>query len=123
MRKLTDKELSHVYGAGGHVSTLDDLARFYRALVEGRVLERASSLRVMLGRARPESAADLPMGIDRAQLGAETCYGHGGFWGVAAYHCPGSHVTVVSSITQANGFIPPTGRLLTAAHQVALRSR
>jgi D-alanyl-D-alanine carboxypeptidase len=107
-----------IYGAGGHVSSVDDLARFYRALVEGRVLEHASTLRTMLGRARPQSARDLPMGIEAAQLGRERCYGHGGFWGVAAYHCPGSHTTIVTSITQAQGFIPPTGRLLLAVQRI-----
>ena len=107
-----------IYGAGGYVSTLDNLARFYRALVEGRVFEHASTLRVMLGKARPQSPRDLPMGIEAAPLGGERCFGHGGFWGVAAYHCPGSHVTIVSSITQAQGFIPPTGRLLLAVHRL-----
>jgi len=109
-----------IYGAGGHVSTVDDLARFYRALVEGRVFEHRSTLRAMLGKARPQSPRDLPMGIESAQLGQETCFGHGGFWGVAAYHCPGSHVTIVSSITQAQGFIAPTGRLLLRVHRLVV---
>jgi D-alanyl-D-alanine carboxypeptidase len=107
-----------VHGAGGHVSSLDDLARFYRALVEGRVFKKPATLRTMLGKPQAASSDDLPMGIDRAPFGRETCFGHGGFWGVAAYHCPRSNVTIASSITQAEGFIPPTGRLLAAVYRL-----
>ena len=107
-----------IHGAGGHVSSLEDLARFYRALLDGLVLERAISLRTMLGKAHPRSTRDLPMGIDRAPFGREACFGHGGFWGVAAYHCPRSGVTIASSITQADGFIPPTQRLLARTYQL-----
>jgi D-alanyl-D-alanine carboxypeptidase len=107
-----------LHGAGGHVSSLDDLARFYRALLEGRVFERPATLRTMLGKPDPTSSGDLPMGIDRAPFGRETCFGHGGFWGVAAYHCPRSDVTIASSITQADGFIPPTQRLLARAYRL-----
>jgi hypothetical protein len=91
------------------VSTLDDLSRFYRALVGGRVLEPAT-LQTMLGEG---------MGIDAIPLGEETCYGHGGFWGVLAYHCPGSRVTLAAMVNQADGFAEPATNLVAAAHRLA----
>jgi D-alanyl-D-alanine carboxypeptidase len=80
-----------LHGAGGHVSTLDDLVRYYRALLGGRVFKRAATLRTMLAN---------EMGIDRTPIGDEICYGHGGFWGVAAYHCPRSDLTIAGMINQ-----------------------
>ena len=70
-----------LYGGGGLVSTVDDLARFYRALFHGRVFKLASTLRVMLGRPNPRSPDDLGMGIFSNQFGGRTCWGHSGFWG------------------------------------------
>jgi D-alanyl-D-alanine carboxypeptidase len=99
-----------LHGAGGHVSTLDDRSRFYRALVGGRVLKRPATLRMML---------DERMSIDAGPIGRETCFGQAGLWGVAVYHCPHSRVTIATMINQADGFIPPTVKLLTAAHRIA----
>jgi D-alanyl-D-alanine carboxypeptidase len=98
-----------LHGAGGHVSTLDDLVRFYRALLGGRFFKRAATLRTN------------QMGIDRTPIGDAICYGHGGSWGVAAYHCPRSGVTIAAMINQADGFIGPISRLLVAAYRLARR--
>ena len=97
-----------LHGAGGHVSTLDDLARFYRALIGGRVLKPGTLETMVSG----------GMGIDVTEIGGEPCYGHGGFWGVTTYHCPGSRTTIATMINQADGFIPPTADLLTQRLQV-----
>jgi D-alanyl-D-alanine carboxypeptidase len=39
-----------LYGGGGPISTVDDLTRFYRALLQGRVFEKRATLRTMLGK-------------------------------------------------------------------------
>src|SRR3954470_7241328 len=39
-----------LYGGGGLVSTVGDLARFYRALLHGQVFEKRATLRTMLGK-------------------------------------------------------------------------
>jgi D-alanyl-D-alanine carboxypeptidase len=108
-----------LHGAGGHVSSLDDLTRFYRALLDGDVFEKPATLRTMLGKPNPASLREVPMGIVPAPFGRETCFGHFGFWGVAVYHCPRSDVTIASSITQADGFITPTQRLLARVYRLA----
>jgi D-alanyl-D-alanine carboxypeptidase len=93
-----------LYGGGGLVSSTDDLARFYRALLRGEVFEHAATLQTML--TVPPTNAQSPggpyaMGIQRRTIGGEACWGHTGFWGTAVYHCPASDVTVVRHTNQA----------------------
>ena len=51
------------------------------------------------------------MGIFAQSIGTETCYHHDGFWGVSVVHCPGSGVTIASTVNQFEGFDDPTHRL------------
>lgn len=89
-----------LYGGGGLMSNLADVARFYRALVRGEVFaERATldSMLVMSPQSLEEGSA-YGMGIGRARYGEITCYGHGGFWGTAARHCPAIDLTVTAAV-------------------------
>lgn len=93
-----------LYGGGGLVSTAEDLARFYRALLRGQVFRDPATLRVML--TVPATNEDAPggpyaMGIQRMAIGGHECWGHTGFWGTAAHHCPGPDVTIVRHTNQA----------------------
>jgi D-alanyl-D-alanine carboxypeptidase len=93
-----------LYGGGGLVSTARDLARFYRALLRGEVLRHPETLAAM--RTVPGPGARAPggayaMGLQRRTIGGEECWGHTGFWGTAAYHCPASDVTLVRHVNQA----------------------
>jgi D-alanyl-D-alanine carboxypeptidase len=93
-----------LYGGGGLVSSAEDLARFYRALLRGQVFERPATLQTML--TVPPTNAGRPggayaMGVQRRVIGAEECWGHTGFWGTAVYHCAGPDVTIVRHINQA----------------------
>jgi D-alanyl-D-alanine carboxypeptidase len=100
-----------LYGGGGLVSSVADLARFYRALLRGEVFRDPSTLRAMLtvpptNQRAPGGAYAL--GIARSSIGGEICWGHTGFWGTAAYHCPVPDVTMVRHTNQAQpaaGFV------------------
>jgi D-alanyl-D-alanine carboxypeptidase len=111
-----------VYGGGGYVSTVDDLARFYRALVGGRVFAKPATLRTMLGKPRPVRAGDLGLGIVAIPIAGETCFGHGGFWGVLAVHCPRSGVTIATTVNQRIGFEAPSLRLQSAVLRLVTTS-
>jgi len=91
-----------LYGGGGLVSDLPDLATFFRALVRGEVLERRATLDSMLA-PTPQSAGQpgvgYGMGIGRGEADGVVCYGHGGFWGTLARHCPELDITVVGAVT------------------------
>lgn len=93
-----------LYGGGGLVSSVADLARFYRALFERRVFRQAATLRVML--TVPQTNERSPggayaMGISRRNIAGNVCWGHTGFWGTSAYHCPAANVTIVRHYNQA----------------------
>jgi D-alanyl-D-alanine carboxypeptidase len=92
-----------LYGGGGLVSDLEGMARFYRSLVRGEVLQRRETLDSMLAPSS-QSLGDRPgagygMGIGRGEVDGLVCYGHGGFWGTAARHCPAIDLTVVAAVT------------------------
>lgn len=93
-----------LYGGGGLVSSVEDLARFYRALLRGQVFRHASTLQIML--TVPPTNEDSPggpyaMGIARRNIAGNICWGHTGFWGTSAYHCPEADVTIVRHYNQA----------------------
>lgn len=94
-----------LYGGGGLMSNLADLGRFYRGLFRGEVFARPATIDTMIAPS-PQSLAEGPggygMGIGRAQYGAVTCYGHGGFWGTAARHCPALDLTVTAAVTSTS---------------------
>jgi D-alanyl-D-alanine carboxypeptidase len=93
-----------LYGGGGLVSSAEDLARFYRALLRGEVFQRPETLRTMM--TVPATNAQSPggayaMGLQRRTISGQECWGHTGFWGTAVYHCAGPDVTIVRHTNQA----------------------
>lgn len=93
-----------LYGGGGLVSSVEDLARFYRALLRGIVFRHASTLQIML--TVPPTNERSPggpyaLGISRRNIAGNICWGHTGFWGTSAYHCPEADVTIVRHYNQA----------------------
>ena len=97
------------FGGGGLVSTVGDLTRFFRALLEGRVVSAAS-----LDSMQTQSivfGSGLGRGIFLLPVGEQSCWGHEGFWGVGVYYCPASRISVAlttnlavfTANSQANG--------------------
>jgi D-alanyl-D-alanine carboxypeptidase len=99
-----------LYGAGGLVSTVGDLARFYRALFGGRVFEKPATLRTMLGKPYPVSPTDLGMGVFSTVIGGQSCFGHSGFWGTTVVHCGPGDITMALAVNQSKGFHPEAGQ-------------
>ena len=91
-------DASHdLYGGGGLVSNAENMARFYRALVRGDIFHNKATLDEMLtvtAQSEKEHGA-YGMGIGRGEVDGVSCYGHGGFWGTYARHCPAVDLTVV----------------------------
>lgn len=66
-----------LYGGGGLVSSVEDLARFYRALMQGKIFHQASTLQIML--TVPPTNENAPggpyaMGIQRRNIGGNVCW-------------------------------------------------
>jgi D-alanyl-D-alanine carboxypeptidase len=101
-----------LYGGGGLVSTVDDLARFNQALLGGRLFDRNATLRTMLGKTNPRRIDDLGMGIFSTQIAGHNCWAHSGFWGTSLLTCPDSRTTVALAVNQADRFDLPSQQLL-----------
>jgi D-alanyl-D-alanine carboxypeptidase len=93
-----------LYGGGGLISTVSEMARFVRALVHGHLFEKPGTLPAGLLTPRvlrqPESFlhANLCMSFP---MGERMGWGHSGFWGCVAVCCPDRDLTVAATINQA----------------------
>jgi D-alanyl-D-alanine carboxypeptidase len=113
-----------LFGGGGEVSTVDDLAKFFRALLRGQVFTRPETLAAALTTPNvthdPDDAphADL---LEPLVIGKDTCWGHSGYWGVGAIYCPDVDLTMAISIGQAlaSGTTPRIAIAVAAAVQGA----
>jgi D-alanyl-D-alanine carboxypeptidase len=96
-------DASHdLYGGGGIVSTVSDLTRFYRALFHGKVFHNRRTLRTMLHVPKAGRKSGAAMGIFRVDVDGERCFGHPGYWGTEAIHCPRLDLTFARTTNQAN---------------------
>ena len=96
-----------LYGGGGLVSNLADLARFHRAAARGEMFDDTAIAAAMITPTEQSLAsqpAGYAMGLFTREIDGETCYEHSGFWGTLAYFCPDSGVTVTAAVTDSSGF-------------------
>jgi D-alanyl-D-alanine carboxypeptidase len=91
----------NLYGDGGLVSTVDDLATFYRALLRGDVYTEPETLDTMLEIPASNTEAQAAMGIFRIDVAGHTCWTHSGYWGTYVLTCPQIDVTIAASWGQA----------------------
>jgi D-alanyl-D-alanine carboxypeptidase len=92
-----------LWGGGGLVSTLGDVAAFYRTLLTGGVFEDPATLALMIEPTPLSLGSDghgYGMGLVREEIAGVTCYGHGGFWSTLAWHCPDLDLTVAAATTE-----------------------
>ena len=95
-----------LYGGGGLVSTVGDLARFYRALFTGGVYADRSTTATMLttvdgAEALPDAGpAGYRMGIWVVEVEGFTTFRHTGFFGTLATYVPELDVIVTAATNQ-----------------------
>jgi D-alanyl-D-alanine carboxypeptidase len=100
-----------LYGGGGLVSTVGDLARFYRALFEGQVFRELGTRHIML--TTDDDALPLPdtsegalppgayrMGIWEVRVGDFETYRHTGFFGTLATYVQDLDLIVTAATNQ-----------------------
>jgi D-alanyl-D-alanine carboxypeptidase len=99
-RDVTTSVGGGAWAAGAIVSTVDDVARFYRALLGGRLLSRRS-LRELQRTVPADSSTRFGLGIFRIRVLCGYAWGHSG--GLPGYlthvraNKDGSHVVVIAS--------------------------
>ncbi|MGH9838824.1 MAG: serine hydrolase domain-containing protein [Blastocatellia bacterium] len=92
-----------LYGGGGLVSSVEDQARFFRALLTNQVFRKPQTLQTMLeipAVNRTASLRNYAMGI-LLRNAKEDCWGHTGFWGTMVFYCPRSDVAIARHLNQA----------------------
>jgi D-alanyl-D-alanine carboxypeptidase len=100
-----------LYGGGGLVSTVGDLARFIRGLFTGGVYKRPATSETMLTTIMAERGGpayhgqrQVPgvyrMGVAVRETDGVTIYMHGGFWGTLAAYVPSVDVAISATVTQ-----------------------
>lgn len=100
-----------LYGGGGLVSTVGDLARFWRALFTGGVYDKPETSETMLTTvaatrmiADPYETATTPgayrMAVLVDEVDGTTVYLHTGSWGTLAAYVPSLDLAVAAAVTQ-----------------------
>ena len=83
-----------LYGGGGLVADVHDLAAFMRALIGGQVLREEATLKAMTGR----GTTRYRLGVVCADLSGHLGWGHQGFWNTFAFHVPSLDLTVAGAL-------------------------
>lgn len=100
-----------LFGGGGLVAPVGDVAAFYRALFTGRIFTDPATLVLMLttingAETRPDAdaAALAPgtyrMGVWVDEIAGVEVYAHSGFWGTAAVFVPELDLAVAATVNQ-----------------------
>jgi D-alanyl-D-alanine carboxypeptidase len=107
-----------LYGGGGLVSTTQDLDRFFRALLQGRVFKQSATLAAALMTVDTKHGADEHPHANLLttwRFGRRMCWGHLGFWGSEALYCPDADIAVSFTLNQATPHDPEALSALAAA--------
>ncbi len=100
-----------LYGGGGLLSTVGDLARFLRGVFTGGVYTHAETIDTMLttiaakrggpaAYGEPQIPGIYRMGVFVTQIDNETVYLHRGFWGTLAVYVPRLDAAIGGAVTQ-----------------------
>ena len=88
-----------LYGGGGIVSTTQDMATFFSALLEGKVFHRASTLATMQSGEGLPADSTYRLGIFAYDFDGVAAAGHSGFWGTLVAAEPVSGQTIAGAVT------------------------
>lgn len=110
-----------LYGGGGLVSTTQDLATFFRALLRGRILAPAT-VAAMTGQIHGGGFAReaYAVGLMPFYIGDTACFGHAGVYGILAAHCPELDYTFVVAAGAPTIAVDTVGRGAGAALAAAM---
>jgi D-alanyl-D-alanine carboxypeptidase len=102
-----------LYGGGGLVSTMGDLAKFMQATFTGRVFAKPETLETMLSTFPANNEEPAPpekptngtycMGIEIAEVNGVTVYVNYGYWGTMAAYIPSLDLSFGATVNQSEG--------------------
>ncbi|MGX5727971.1 serine hydrolase [Metapseudomonas otitidis] len=94
-----------LYGGGGLISTVDELAQLIRTAYRGEFFSSPSTLTSALAIPPTTELEPGPYALmgTPIQAGKYLCWGHVGFWGVLAIYCPSEDVALALTINSGGG--------------------
>ncbi|MGB3624486.1 MAG: serine hydrolase domain-containing protein [Henriciella sp.] len=92
-----------MYGGGGLVGSVEDLAVFWAALMRGEIFARPETLEEMVSAPGHPFPEDYRLGVFPRGEGDSEIYFHGGFWGTIAGYSPAQDVAVAGVVTDQAG--------------------
>ena len=92
-----------LYGGGGLVMSVRDLATFQQDLFEHRVFDDPATLAEMLRQGEHEGAEEYRLGMSAKHVSGRECFSHTGYWGTAVYYSPEEGVSIAGFTTHRAG--------------------
>lgn len=104
-----------LFGGGGMVATMPDMAKWWTALFEGRahphLAQQVADPRPAILPDGTDTGDESALGIFRHQVDGTAVWSHGGYWGLRTFHVPAVQTSVAFVVT-AKGAKVPNPRLL-----------
>ena len=83
-----------LYGGGGLVSTTKNMALFFQALFEGRIIKDKQLIKEMHTYVLPKEQSNYCLGLRNISFGNYEAYYHGGFWGTDVMYLPEMNTSI-----------------------------
>lgn len=93
-----------LYGGGGLLATVPDMARFYRALFAGRVFDKSATLATMLSNKSLPADSQYRLGIFETDIDGRAVYWHSGYWGTYVAYDPVTRRTIAGAVYDKRDF-------------------
>ena len=104
-----------LFGGGGMVATMPDMATWWTALFEGRahphLAQQLADPQPAIGPDGVDTGDEVGLGIFRHHVDGAAVWSHGGYWGLRTFHVPAVQTSVALVVT-AKGANVPAPRLL-----------
>lgn len=91
------------FGGGGIVASVEDVARFFAALFNGKIFDDPATLQLMVEAPGHPSGSPYRIGLFAGEIDGNPSYGHGGFWGTDALVVPSLGIAVTSVSLDQSG--------------------
>lgn len=108
-----------LYGGGGLVASVSDIARFYEGLFENEIFDSPESLRKMnladaptLGGAQTSPFGVFGAGMITREISGFTLHYHGGAWGTWGGYVPALDLSFAIALSESEGAHPKIAALL-----------
>jgi len=86
-----------LYGGGGIASTMEDMAKFYQNLFEGKIIKDSLTLSKMYQFVLPKEKSNYCLGLRKIDFHGYIGYYHGGFWGTDVMYLPELKITIAAT--------------------------